>query len=174
MPGPKSIPRPLKISKLRLEKTCGTQWSTLQTEPYVATYVRKPLRAWIGLEPISGMDRTRTHGRRCAEASDVFSPGKISVLLGENVFWVGKHVFWPQNRGRRCAEASSGFPREKRCYPGRQGVFWGGETCFLVPNHGRRCAEASGVFFPGKKVSPWEAFLKVTCLKVAHFRVSFF
>ena len=115
-----------KISKLPLEKPCRTQWSTLQTEPYVASYGRKPFRAWIGLEPISGMDRSRTHGRRCAEASGGFFPGeKVSpwgkrcVLGGEPVFsgWV------PPNRSQCvCRQDICCVCRQDICCVSRQDI----------------------------------------------------
>ena len=47
-PGPKIWPLGLNISKLPLEKPCRMQWSTFQTEPYVASYGRKPFRAGWG------------------------------------------------------------------------------------------------------------------------------
>ena len=36
------------IPKLRTEKSCRMQWSIFQTEPYVASYGRKPFRAGWG------------------------------------------------------------------------------------------------------------------------------
>ena len=40
--GSQKSPPGLKIPKLRAEKPCRKQWSVLQTEPYVASYGRKP------------------------------------------------------------------------------------------------------------------------------------
>ena len=41
-PGFQKWPPWLKISKSRTEKPCRIQWSEFQTEPYVASYGRKP------------------------------------------------------------------------------------------------------------------------------------
>ena len=59
-----------KISKLPLEKPCRTQWSTLQTEPYVASYGRKPFRA--GCPP--------TEANVSADKTSVVSADKTSVV----------------------------------------------------------------------------------------------
>ena len=44
-PGSQKWSLGVKIPKFRVEKPCRIQWSVFQTEPYVATYGRKPFRA---------------------------------------------------------------------------------------------------------------------------------
>ena len=132
---------------MRLEKPCRTQWSTFQTKPYVATYGRKPFRAWIGLEPM-GMDRTRTHGRRCAEASGVFVPGKNMCFGSGNIY------FGLKTMGVVVQRSPAFFPREKQCSPERKRVLWDGKHVFWPQIHGRRCAEASGGFPREKSAGP--------------------
>ena len=44
-PGVPKWVRGLKISNFRIEKPCRIQWSVFQTEPYVASYGRKPFWA---------------------------------------------------------------------------------------------------------------------------------
>ena len=41
-PGLPKWPPGLKIPKFRIEKPCRKQWSIIQTEPYAASYGRKP------------------------------------------------------------------------------------------------------------------------------------
>ena len=114
--GPLKIwPQTSKISKLHLEKPCRTQWSLLQTGPYVASYGRKPFRAWIGLEPWGWAWTGLEPWASLCRGLRRFFPGKNRCSPGTKVcFGVGNHVFGPQNHGRRCAGASGGFfPGEK-------------------------------------------------------------
>ena len=62
-----------KIPKLRLEKPCRTQWSTFQTEPYVANYGPKPFRVL----PF------KVGGNVSADKTSVVSADKTSVVSAD-------------------------------------------------------------------------------------------
>ena len=70
--GPKGTPG-LKISKLRLEKTCRTQWSTFQTEAYDPNYGPKPFRVL----PF------KVGGNVSADKTSVVSADKTSVVSAD-------------------------------------------------------------------------------------------
>ena len=69
------------ISKLRTEKPCRMQWSIPQTEPYVASYGRKPFRAGWGKIRVAG----DTGNLRVAERTlpqGLFPPGIPAPISG--------------------------------------------------------------------------------------------